>query len=101
MAYLSDCSSLTKENLKNLKNLRYLFIDCLRLKSHPTHLNLQQTLEIIKILNPKKTFLVNLGADLDFDFLLKVFVGSFRCIFTDIIATLNVQRSHVSLGFKK
>ena len=78
IAYLSDCSSLSKQNLKDLLNLKYLFIDCLRIAPHPTHLNLQQALEVVKILRPKKTFLVNLHSDLDFGFLTKILPKNVR-----------------------
>ncbi len=78
IAYLSDCSSLSNKNLQDLSNLKYLFIDCLRIDPHPTHLNLQQALEVVKILRPKKTFLVNLHSDLDFGFLMKILPKNVR-----------------------
>ena len=78
IAYLSDCSSLSKKNLKDLLNLKYLFIDCLRFTPHPTHLNLQQALEVVKILRPKKTFLINLHSDLDFGILMKILPKNVR-----------------------
>ena len=66
IAYISDCSSISNDSLKKLMNLKLLIIDCLKFKSHKTHLNFQECLSYIKILNPKKTILTNLHSDIDY-----------------------------------
>ena len=71
-AYLSDSNDLSIINKKELKNLKYLVIDCLRFIKHPTHYNLEEVLFIHQQLNPKKTILTNLSNDIDYDFLLKI-----------------------------
>ena len=71
-AYISDCNDLSIIKNKRLRNLNYLIIDCLRLKKHPTHFNLEQSLYVHKSLKPKKTILTNLHYDLDYNRLLKV-----------------------------
>ena len=35
-------------------------------KIHPSHFNLNQILDLIKIINPKKTILTNMHTDLDY-----------------------------------
>ena len=35
IAYISDCNKIPKKSIKNLYNLSYLIIDCLRMKKHP------------------------------------------------------------------
>ena len=52
-------------------NLKLLIIDCLKFKSHQTHLNFKECLSYIKILNPKKAILTNLHSDIDYSFLRK------------------------------
>ena len=47
-------------------NLKLLIIDCLKFKSHETHLNFKKCLSNVKILNPKKTILTNLHSDIDY-----------------------------------
>jgi len=47
-------------------NLNYFIIDCLRYKKHPSHYNLDEILELVKIIKPKKTILTNLHTDLDY-----------------------------------
>jgi len=71
-AYISDCNDLSIIKNKQFRNLNYLIIDCLRLKKHPTHFNLEQSLYVHKSLKPKKTILTNLHYDLDYNRLLKV-----------------------------
>ena len=72
LAYISDVSSINPKKYIHFKNLKYLIIDCLRLKYHPTHLNLENSLKLIKIFKPKKTILTNLHSDLDYDYLKKI-----------------------------
>ena len=66
LAYASDISLFFKKDYKKLKNLEYLIIDCLWYRNHSAHFNLNQVLEIVKILTPKKTILTNMHSDLDY-----------------------------------
>ena len=70
-AYISDCNDLSIINMKELKNLKYLIIDCLKLEKHQTHFNLSESLYVHQKLKPKKTILTNLHYDLDYNYLLK------------------------------
>ena len=71
LAYISDVSEIYKKDFKYFKKLNYLIIDCLWYKNHPSHFNLNTSLEIIKFLSPKKAILTNLHTDLDYDILKK------------------------------
>ena len=71
VAYISDCNRIPRESFKNLYNLEYLVIDCLRKNKHPSHFNYDQALELIKIVKPKKAILTNLHTDLDYGYLKK------------------------------
>ena len=66
IAYISDCNKVPEKNLKYLKNLNYLILDCLKINKHPSHLNLESALNLIDIMNPKKAILTNLHTDLDY-----------------------------------
>tara|TARA_B100001123_G_C15232895_1_gene995889 strand:+ start:290 stop:1060 length:771 start_codon:yes stop_codon:yes gene_type:complete len=70
-AYVSDCNDLSIIKMSELRNLKYLIIDCLKIKKHPSHFNLNESLYIHQKLKPKKTILTNLHYDLDYNFLLK------------------------------
>jgi len=72
LAYISDISEISKKDYKKFLNLKYLIIDCLWYRNHPSHLNLDKTLELIKIFKPKKSVLTNLHNDLDYNELKKI-----------------------------
>ena len=71
VAYLSDCNGINKRDYKDLSNLKYLIIDCLKINPHPSHFNLDQAIKVSNLLKPKKTILTNLHTDLDYNFLKK------------------------------
>jgi phosphoribosyl 1,2-cyclic phosphate phosphodiesterase len=69
IAYISDCNKIPKESFKNLYNLEYLILDCLKMDKHPSHFNYHDALKLVKLVKPKKTILTNLHTDLDYDYL--------------------------------
>ena len=71
IAYLSDCSYIPNKSKNLLQNLDCLIIDCLRIKFHPGHFNLDAAISLSKELNPEKTILTNLHVDLDYEKLKK------------------------------
>ncbi len=69
LAYISDVSKIYNKDFKDFKNLNYLVIDCLWYNYHPSHLNLETSLKLIKKFNPKKAILTNLSPVLDYKIL--------------------------------
>ena len=67
LAYISDVSKIFEKDYKYLINLKYLIIDCLWYKYHPSHFNLEKSLEMIKKFSPKKAILTNLHTDIDYN----------------------------------
>lgn len=65
-AYLTDVKTLDEETYQNLQNLDVLVINALRLQEHPTHNNLEEALQHIKKINPKKAYLTHIGFQLGF-----------------------------------
>ena len=72
MRICPDVNKIHNMDLKHFKNLKYFIVDCLRIKKHPAHYNLNEVLNLIKIIKPKKTILTNLHTDLDYNYLLKI-----------------------------
>ena len=66
LAYAPDLNKIYTKDLKYFKNLEFFVIDCLRYKKHPSHFNLDDVLELNKILKPKKMILTNLHSDFDY-----------------------------------
>ena len=69
LAYISDVSKIYKKDFKYFKNLKYIIIDSLRYQNHPSHLNLIESLNLIKLFSPKKAILTNLHSDFDYKLL--------------------------------
>jgi len=70
--YASDINKIYNKDYKHFYNLKYFVVDCLRLIPHPSHFNLQEVLNLIDKIKPKKTILTNLHSDLDYNYLLKI-----------------------------
>ena len=72
LAYISDVNKIYMKDFKHFMNLKYLIIDCLWYNYHPSHLNLETSLALIKKFKPKKAILTNLSPVLDYKFLKKM-----------------------------
>lgn len=67
LAYCNDVSGLPDRTLAALGGLDVLVIDALRRTPHPTHANLNQALEWIASLKPKRAILTNMHIDMDYE----------------------------------
>jgi len=65
-AYAPDVNKIFNKDIPVFKNLKYFVVDCLRYNFHPSHFNLSDIIELIKIIKPKKTILTNLHNDIDY-----------------------------------
>jgi phosphoribosyl 1,2-cyclic phosphate phosphodiesterase len=72
VAYLTDVSKIPDSSMEQLQNLDVLFLDCLRNEPHPTHLSVKESIEIALELKAKKTFLIHMTHDLEYDALSKI-----------------------------
>lgn len=65
-AYITDAKTISKLEIKKLKNLDVLVVNALRIDSHVSHFNLEEALEFIKLVNPKKAYLTHISHHLGF-----------------------------------
>jgi len=72
LAYITDVSKIYEQDYKDFKNLKYLIIDCLWYNFHPSHFNLEASLNIISKFKPKNSILTNLSPVLDYKILKKL-----------------------------
>ena len=63
-AYVTDLKKISKNELDKLKNLDVLILNALRQREHYSHINLEQALELINELKPKKAFLTHIAPDM-------------------------------------
>ena len=66
VAYSSDVSALPPEAFAALHDLDLWIVDALRWKPHPTHSDVQQALDWIAELKPRRAVLTNMHVDLDY-----------------------------------
>ena len=65
-AYLTDVKTIEDTEIAKLKNLKVLVVNALREEPHNTHFNLQEALDFIRLLKPKKAYLTHISHMLGF-----------------------------------
>ena len=80
VAYLTDVSEIPETSMPLLENLDVLLIDCLREAPHPTHINVEQSLQYISHIKAKRSYLIHMTHELEYQSLTNilpegVFVG--------------------------
>jgi len=66
MAYITDAKTVSIQEKEKLKNLDILIVNALRMEAHATHFNLDEALEFINELKPKKAYLTHISHHLGF-----------------------------------
>ena len=64
VAYLSDCSEVPDKIAREITGVKALIIDALRHKPHPTHLSVDQALEVADRVRPEKTYFTHICHEL-------------------------------------
>lgn len=63
-AYATDLNFISDETIEGLQGLDVLVLDCVRHKPHSTHLGLNEALEYVEKIKPKRAFLTHLNHDI-------------------------------------
>ena len=64
LAYCTDVSSIPPETYPLLADLDVLVIDALRYRHHPTHMTVDQALEVVDRVKPKRAFFTHIAHDI-------------------------------------
>ena len=64
IAYLSDCSGVPDDVVRQIEGVRVLIIDALRHKPHPTHLSVEQAIEVAGRVGPAATYFTHICHEL-------------------------------------
>jgi phosphoribosyl 1,2-cyclic phosphate phosphodiesterase len=72
VAYSADIKSLPPESVPALAGLDVWIVDALRNTPHPSHFNLEEALNWIARIKPKRAILTNLHSDMDYETLRKL-----------------------------
>lgn len=65
-AYITDMNYISPEERKKIRDLDVLIINALRRKKHVSHFNLDEALEIIEDVKPRKAYLTHISHQLGF-----------------------------------
>lgn len=60
-AYLTDMKTVSNEEVQKLQNLDVLVVNALREKQHISHFNLEEALEFIELVKPKRAYLTHIS----------------------------------------
>lgn len=63
-AYATDLNFISDETIAGLQDLDVLVLDCVRIKPHSTHLGLNEALDYIGQIKPRRAFLTHLNHDI-------------------------------------
>jgi len=66
VAYSADIKSLPPDSLRFMAGLQVWIVDALRRSPHPSHFNLDEALDWIARVKPKRAILTNLHSDMDY-----------------------------------
>ncbi|MGJ8550002.1 MBL fold metallo-hydrolase [Winogradskyella wichelsiae] len=65
-AYLTDMKTIAEQEVEKLYDLEVLVINALRIEPHVSHFNLEEALEFIKTVKPKRAYLTHISPYLGF-----------------------------------
>lgn len=63
-AYLTDCSKIPENSFEKLKGVKYLVIDALRYRPHPTHFSISESIEASKRIGAEQTWFTHICHDI-------------------------------------
>lgn len=66
VAYITDLKTISDAEKEKLQGLEVLILNALRIEAHPTHLNLEEALEFVKEIQPKRTYFTHISHKLGF-----------------------------------
>ena len=66
VVYITDLKTISDQEKEKLQGLEILIVNALRIEEHPTHLNLDEALEFVKEINPKRAYFTHISHRLGF-----------------------------------
>ena len=67
IAYCTDTNEIPPESWSRLEGLDVLILDALRPRPHPTHLSLDQAVEVATQVGARRTLFTHMGHELDYE----------------------------------
>lgn len=98
-AYVTDVSYIPPETWERLKGVEFLILDALRYRPHPTHFNLQQALEVVQALQPRRAALTHLTHAFDHEKVNAQLPSGVELAYDGMVVEVN-EPSEYRLGFQ-
>ncbi|PTL98726.1 MAG: MBL fold metallo-hydrolase, partial [Bacteroidetes bacterium] len=67
IAYMTDVSAIPESSFELLEDLDLLLIDCLRTEKHPTHINIEQSIDYVGQIKAKQSVLIHMTHELEYE----------------------------------
>jgi phosphoribosyl 1,2-cyclic phosphate phosphodiesterase len=64
VAYCTDCNAIPPTSMKLLEGLEVLVLDALRIRPHATHFSLDEAIEVVRQLQPRRAIFTHISHDL-------------------------------------
>ena len=77
-AYSTDVVRFSDSNYEYLKGVSTWIVDCLRYRSHPTHLNFEEMLEAVERVGVSRVYLTHMNNDMDYATLCRLLPSHIR-----------------------
>ncbi len=84
-AYATDLNFIPADAMQGLMDLDVLVLDCVRIKPHSTHLGLNEALEYIEKIKPKRAFLTHLNHDVLYERDSKLLPDNVRFAYDELV----------------
>lgn len=88
LAYIPDVKTLKPHTRELLLGLDVLIVDALREAAHPTHMNVEEALELIADVQPKQAWLTHISHELDYRNLEAKLPPNILCAYDSLALTL-------------
>jgi phosphoribosyl 1,2-cyclic phosphate phosphodiesterase len=62
--YITDANKISEEEIEKMKGTEVLVLNALRHEKHISHFSLEEALEMVKRINPKKAYLTHISHQL-------------------------------------
>lgn len=66
LVYITDAKYISDKEIEKIKGCKVLIVNALRIKDHPTHFSLEESLTFIEQIKPEKAYLTHIAQDLGF-----------------------------------
>ena len=61
LGYITDAKVVPPESVSALQGVDTLVVNALRRKEHPSHLNLEQALELVRVVGPRRAYFIHMS----------------------------------------